>query len=215
MARRPVAKETMQEIYAAVPHLLRLPTGKVWVDYDQETDVLYLSLKRPQRATDTEYLDEEGVLLRYRGQELVGDHHPGHFQARGRERADEGVNIRTTTGRWPAPSRTDTAQVMGQGDALVGEVGRVERVPILCCTPSRYTGIDERVAGAYNEPVSCGADGAIRPPGSWLDFLKTKPGRAFKRMGPSDLPGAGWPICQESRPTVHSRTRWRVRAQGY
>jgi len=32
--------------------------------------VLYISLKRPQRATDT--VDRNGILLRYRGKELVG-----------------------------------------------------------------------------------------------------------------------------------------------
>jgi len=56
----------------ALSHLIRLPTGKAWIDYDQEADVLYISLKRPQKATDTEYLENEGILLRYRGKELVG-----------------------------------------------------------------------------------------------------------------------------------------------
>jgi uncharacterized protein YuzE len=41
------------------------------VDYDAEADVLYISFQRPQQATDTE-MTEEGILLRYRGQELVG-----------------------------------------------------------------------------------------------------------------------------------------------
>ncbi|MFH0812679.1 MAG: DUF2283 domain-containing protein [Pseudomonadota bacterium] len=29
----------------------------MWVDYDKEADVLYISCKRPQRATDSEMLD--------------------------------------------------------------------------------------------------------------------------------------------------------------
>ena len=45
---------------------------QMWIDYDQEADVLYVSLKRPQRATDTRELASKGVLLRYRGKELVG-----------------------------------------------------------------------------------------------------------------------------------------------
>ena len=49
-----------------------LPAGRVWIDYDQEADVLYVSLRRPQKATDTELLEDEGMLLRYRGKELVG-----------------------------------------------------------------------------------------------------------------------------------------------
>lgn len=49
-----------------------LPTGRSWIDYDQEADVLYISLTRPQKATDTKFLEEQGMLLRYRGKELVG-----------------------------------------------------------------------------------------------------------------------------------------------
>ncbi len=41
------------------------------IDYDKEADVLYISFKRPQRATDSEMLDN-GVLLRYKDDELVG-----------------------------------------------------------------------------------------------------------------------------------------------
>ena len=72
MEKRAVIRKTMEEISRALPHLIRLPTGKAWIDYDQDADVLYVSLKRPQKATDTESLDDEGILLRYRGKELVG-----------------------------------------------------------------------------------------------------------------------------------------------
>jgi uncharacterized protein YuzE len=43
----------------------------MWIDYDREADVLYISFKRPQRATDSEML-ENGVLLRYKDDELIG-----------------------------------------------------------------------------------------------------------------------------------------------
>ncbi len=72
MAKQAVVEETMRQVYGALPYLIRLPSGKVWVDYDQEADVLYISFKRPQQATDTRYIDEEGILLRYRGKQLVG-----------------------------------------------------------------------------------------------------------------------------------------------
>lgn len=49
-----------------------LPASKMWLDYDDEADVLYLSFRRPQEATDTVDLQDEGILLRYRGEELVG-----------------------------------------------------------------------------------------------------------------------------------------------
>jgi len=72
MAKKVVAEKAVEEITGAIPHLIRLPVGKVWIDYDQEADVLYVSLKRPQKATDTRESADKGVLLRYRGKELVG-----------------------------------------------------------------------------------------------------------------------------------------------
>jgi len=54
------------------PHLIRLPQGKAWIDYDEEANVLYVGLKRPQKATDTKFLADKGILLRYRDKELVG-----------------------------------------------------------------------------------------------------------------------------------------------
>jgi uncharacterized protein YuzE len=44
---------------------------EIYVDYDKEADVLYISLQRPQNATDSE-MQEDGVLLRYRNKNLVG-----------------------------------------------------------------------------------------------------------------------------------------------
>ena len=41
------------------------------IDYDEEADVLYISFQKPQRATDS-VLQEDNVLLRYRGKKLVG-----------------------------------------------------------------------------------------------------------------------------------------------
>ena len=55
----------------AVPLLLAFPAQRFWVDYDSEADVLYISFHRPQQATDTE-LTDDGILLRYRGDQLVG-----------------------------------------------------------------------------------------------------------------------------------------------
>lgn len=46
-------------------------SGSVRVDYDEGADVLYVSLRHPQRATDTEEA-HGGVLVRKRGQEIVG-----------------------------------------------------------------------------------------------------------------------------------------------
>ena len=62
---------TVRTVTQAVPLLLRFPMERFWVDYDREADVLYISFRRPQKATDTRTTDE-GILLRYHGKELVG-----------------------------------------------------------------------------------------------------------------------------------------------
>jgi len=72
MAKRTALAKAVDDISQAVPHLIRLPQRKVSIDYDEEADVLYISLKRPQKATDTKFLNDKGILLRYREKELVG-----------------------------------------------------------------------------------------------------------------------------------------------
>ena len=72
MAKRTAVAKTLEDISDAVPHLIRLPDRKAWIDYDEQADVLYISLKRPQRATDTKFLADKGILLRYRAKDLVG-----------------------------------------------------------------------------------------------------------------------------------------------
>jgi hypothetical protein len=42
-------------------YLTRFQSQRFWIDYDQEADVLYISFKRPQNATDSE-MSEEGIL---------------------------------------------------------------------------------------------------------------------------------------------------------
>jgi|SRR6185295_5800392 len=63
--------QTVRTVTEAVPLLLKFPMNRFWVDYDQEADVLYISFRHLQQATDTE-MTEEGILLRSRGKELVG-----------------------------------------------------------------------------------------------------------------------------------------------
>lgn len=41
------------------------------VDYDREVDCLYLSFQGHQKATDSEMLDN-GIIVRYKGQKIVG-----------------------------------------------------------------------------------------------------------------------------------------------
>jgi len=61
----------INEFCGILPHLFRMPLKKFWLDYDNEADVLYINYQKPQQATDSEML-ENGVLVRYRGDEVVG-----------------------------------------------------------------------------------------------------------------------------------------------
>ena len=50
----------------------QFPATRLWLDYDAGADVLYISLKRPQKATETVEVGDGGILLHYRRKELVG-----------------------------------------------------------------------------------------------------------------------------------------------
>ncbi len=71
MAKEILKEEMIKEIFKATPHLLKFPEKRMWIDYDKEADVLYISFKRPQKATDSEML-KSGILIRYRGDQVVG-----------------------------------------------------------------------------------------------------------------------------------------------
>ncbi|MEW6220291.1 MAG: DUF2283 domain-containing protein [Thermodesulfobacteriota bacterium] len=51
--------------------MMRLPARQVWIDYDKEADVLYMSFRKPQRATRTIEADED-ILIRKDGRAIVG-----------------------------------------------------------------------------------------------------------------------------------------------
>ncbi|HLP46454.1 MAG TPA: DUF2283 domain-containing protein [Candidatus Deferrimicrobium sp.] len=71
MAAQVAVQKNIAQVLGATPYLLKFPQRKMWIDYDQEADVLYINFKRPQKATDSE-MTKEGILLRYRDNELVG-----------------------------------------------------------------------------------------------------------------------------------------------
>ena len=71
MAKALAHAHLVKEVFEAAPHLKKLPSKHLWVDYDEEADTLYVSFERPQRATDS-VLQDDNVLLRYRGKKLVG-----------------------------------------------------------------------------------------------------------------------------------------------
>lgn len=52
-----------------LPELLAF-SKRVWLDYDREADVLYISFRKPQQANDSEL--EENIIYHFRDEELVG-----------------------------------------------------------------------------------------------------------------------------------------------
>lgn len=71
MAVATFKKKDIQSVLAALPSFLKLPSHRFWVDYDEEADVLYLSFRKPQRATESEERDD-GIIVRTAGGEVVG-----------------------------------------------------------------------------------------------------------------------------------------------
>jgi uncharacterized protein YuzE len=51
--------------------MLALPAQHVWLDYDKQADVLYMSFRKPQRAKETIELEDD-ILVRKDGKEIVG-----------------------------------------------------------------------------------------------------------------------------------------------
>ncbi|MBS4028574.1 MAG: DUF2283 domain-containing protein [Ignavibacteriales bacterium] len=66
-----MAPAAVKEIFDALPHLKKVGSKHLRFDFDEDADVLYVSLERPQYATDTDIL-EEGVFVRLRGKKIVG-----------------------------------------------------------------------------------------------------------------------------------------------
>ncbi|MBM4041907.1 MAG: DUF2283 domain-containing protein [Planctomycetes bacterium] len=56
---------------ALAARVTKLPTQHVWLDYDKEANVLYISFRRPQRATRTVEVGDD-VLARKDGSDIVG-----------------------------------------------------------------------------------------------------------------------------------------------
>lgn len=68
MAKSP--RLAKQELLRWALQALKLPAEQLWLDYDAEADVLYISLRKPQRATDS--FMEDDVIYHYSGKHLVG-----------------------------------------------------------------------------------------------------------------------------------------------
>ena len=57
-------------ILDSIPYLLTAPSKHIWIDYDDEADVMYISFYKPQKADDS--VMEDDVIYHYRDKKLVG-----------------------------------------------------------------------------------------------------------------------------------------------
>lgn len=53
-----------------IPYMKSLTLKSMWIDYDEEADVLYVSFQKPQNADDSKM--EGDVITHYRSKEIVG-----------------------------------------------------------------------------------------------------------------------------------------------
>lgn len=63
-------KVTKRELLKVAASLLKLPANRIWGEYDEEADVLYLSFRKPQDAKDS--IMDDDIIYHYDGKELVG-----------------------------------------------------------------------------------------------------------------------------------------------
>ena len=56
---------------AIASDMVKFPVHHLWMDYDEEADVLYVSFRKIQRATKTIETDED-ILIRKDGKDIVG-----------------------------------------------------------------------------------------------------------------------------------------------
>ena len=64
-------KEIINSCLGLSSELAKLPVKHIWVDYDEDADVLYLSFRKPQRAKKTVERDDD-ILIRTDGDKIVG-----------------------------------------------------------------------------------------------------------------------------------------------
>ncbi|MFN4219066.1 MAG: DUF2283 domain-containing protein [Candidatus Bipolaricaulia bacterium] len=71
MAKEILAERSLMHLLCAVAHLVHLPKTQMWLDYDEDADVLYIHFEEKPRSTYSE-LRDDGIILDYRGSQLVG-----------------------------------------------------------------------------------------------------------------------------------------------
>jgi uncharacterized protein YuzE len=66
-----MADMTVEKIIPFAHDLVESTRDNLWINYDRDADVLYISLFHPDEADDTEYRDD-GIIVRYRDGTVIG-----------------------------------------------------------------------------------------------------------------------------------------------
>jgi len=61
----------IDNLLKATTHLIRLPQKHMWLDYDEDADVLYVHFEETPSSNHSA-LREDGIILDYRDKVLVG-----------------------------------------------------------------------------------------------------------------------------------------------
>ena len=69
---RGIVIPSKEELLAAARGRVSLPPGELWLDYQDDVDTLYISLKEKTRPRHSESEFDDGVVFDYEGEELVG-----------------------------------------------------------------------------------------------------------------------------------------------
>jgi len=71
MAVQILEQPSLGFLLSAMKNFIKLPARKLWLDYDDEADVLYVHFEEKPASTHSEMTDD-GILLDYRDETLVG-----------------------------------------------------------------------------------------------------------------------------------------------
>jgi uncharacterized protein YuzE len=71
MATKLKEDKIIQSCLELSSEITKLSEEHIWVDYDKEADVLYLSFRKPQRSKKTIEFNDD-ILVRKDGEEIVG-----------------------------------------------------------------------------------------------------------------------------------------------
>jgi uncharacterized protein YuzE len=70
--RRGIVIPSKEKLLSAASERVSLPPGELWLDYQDDVDTLYISLKEKTNPTHTESDVDDLVVFDYEEEELVG-----------------------------------------------------------------------------------------------------------------------------------------------